>query len=633
MDKKTWIGVGICVAALIFQQQSVNKRMRSWRASEAERIAAEEAALPNTNPAINGDVAAAGDGSDSSIAAATAAGAPGTEATPAPAAPDVPEQTAVITTEGVEYVLTSNGGGIKEVRLLDHRPVGKEDGIIILNREGQAPVFAVGRGTRAPFLKPFEIVEQSASKVVMTGEIAPGVVAKKTFTPSSGENADKYLLDCDLQIQNTSGEPVELSDYFVYMGAASPLQKTEWILPAFFWNDDSDLERRDARKFSGSGFGPFKSAPTSEIVETMGQPTWAGTMNNYYSLLLRPKNPDEFGGSTQVWGRRFESTLGEELNFVRGDKSYPHGVHGGLGLGDKQLLPGFQIDRAYDLYAGPKEYTRLRGLGENRSKSMFYGFFYLISSFLMSLTTWIHKLPFVTNWGWAIVIMTIIIRTCIWPLHAKSQRTMKRMSLLQPKMAEMKEKYPDDPQKMQAETMRLYKDYGINPVGGCLPMFLQIPIFFGFYRMLQNAAELRHAHWLWVDDLSMPDTVAHIAGFPINPLPLLMGITMFLQMAISPKSGDKMQQRIFMLMPLMFLVFCYNFASGLALYWTGQNVFSIFQTWLMKRRPDPVLEKVGGGSGGGKPRKKPKGGFGNFQLPSGDDDDKKSKKRQPRTGG
>ncbi|MFV1994498.1 MAG: membrane protein insertase YidC, partial [Verrucomicrobiales bacterium] len=200
----------------------------------------------------------------------------------------------------------------------------------------------------------------------------------------------------------------------------------------------------------------------------------------------------------------------------------------------------------------------------------------------------------VGNYGIAILLITFCIRLLIWPLHAKSTRTMKKMAALSPKMTAMREEFKDDPQRLNKEMMTLYKDYGVNPFGGCFPVFLQLPIFLGFYRMLQSAVELRHRSFLWVEDLSMPDTLFTIplmGGLPFNVLPLLMGVTMLIQMKVAPKSGDKTQQRIFMFMPLIFLFICYNFASALALYWTAQNIFSIGQTWYMSRRPEPELVK------------------------------------------
>jgi len=228
------------------------------------------------------------------------------------------------------------------------------------------------------------------------------------------------------------------------------------------------------------------------------------------------------------------------------------------------------------------------------------------------------------NWGVAIILLTICVRSVLWPVQARSNRTMKRMGMLSPKLKELQEKYKDEPQKLNSEMMKMYREYGVNPLGGCLPMLIQIPIFFGFYAVLRFAAELRNQPFLWVNDLSMPDTIytlnfgfqLPIIGehFNINPLPLLMGITMFLQMKLTPQpaSADKMQQRIFMLMPFIFLIFCYGFASALALYWTAQNIYSIFQAQISRLwQTDPVLEKVGAaaqsstsGAGTGSGKKK-----------------------------
>lgn len=524
-------------------------------------------------------------------------------------------------------------GGIKEVRLLEHKASEDGEKCIVLNAEGKAPVLAIGRGTKEPILTSFEETAKDSRSITYKGEITPGVVLEKTFRIPEGDEVDEHLIDVGLQIRNTGNVAIELGDYFAYLGAASPLQRTEWIKPAFFWQDSGEAEQKDAGKFDGSGFLFMKfSSARTEIVESVAEADWAGTMNQFYSILMRPLEVK----SAKIWGRNFPSNLEQEEEAGSADSSSaPKAVQAGLSLGEYRLNPGESKDLSYELYAGPKEYRRLARLGEGRENAMFYGFFSPISKFLMWLSSFIHD--YVPNWGWSIVIMTIIIRIAIWPLHAKSQRTMKRMSLLQPKMAEIREKHQSDPQKMNVEVMKLYKDYGVNPMGGCFPIFFQIPIFFGFYRMLQSAAELRGAGWFWTDDLSMPDTVATIAGFPLNPLPLLMGITMFIQMSVAPKTGDKMQQRIFMFMPLIFLVFCYNFASALALYWTTQNIFSIFQTWHAQTQPDPVLEKAAAKRGGSAPaRKKPSKGLGGLPMAAsseGDNQSKKKKKRGPRTGG
>jgi YidC/Oxa1 family membrane protein insertase len=179
------------------------------------------------------------------------------------------------------------------------------------------------------------------------------------------------------------------------------------------------------------------------------------------------------------------------------------------------------------------------------------------------------------------------------------------MSALSPKIQELREKYKDDPTRMNQESMKLYKQYGINPVGGCLPMLIQIPIFFGLFTMLRQAVELRGAHFLWIHDLSQPDTLFMIpglgwipilgtpgVGLPINVLPLIMAATSFWMTHLTPKSGDPTQQRMMMFMPIIFIVFCYNFAAALALYYTAQNLFSILQLYQNRKQPMPTLEKL-----------------------------------------
>jgi YidC/Oxa1 family membrane protein insertase len=203
------------------------------------------------------------------------------------------------------------------------------------------------------------------------------------------------------------------------------------------------------------------------------------------------------------------------------------------------------------------------------------------------------------NFGWAIISITIIMRLSIWPITAKGTRAMKKMSKLAPMMQEIKEKHSKNPQKIQKETMKLYKDYGVNPIGGCLPLLLQMPIFIGYFAMLRSAVELRHEGWIgWVNDLSLPDSVGEVPGLgiSINILPLLMGITMMFQMRMTPQAAgpnQKQMQIIMSIMPIFITVICYNFASALALYWTAGNIFSIGQTWASKKFGKEVeLKKV-----------------------------------------
>ena len=198
---------------------------------------------------------------------------------------------------------------------------------------------------------------------------------------------------------------------------------------------------------------------------------------------------------------------------------------------------------------------------------------------------WLHDV-IKFGYGWAIIAITIIIKALFWPLTQVSTRSMKRMSALQPQMKALQEKFKDDPVKMNKKLMEFMKEHKVSPLGGCLPMMLQMPVFIGFFYMIRSAIELRGERFLWIRDLSKPDTVFVIPGleFPFNPLPLLMGVTMLWQSHMTPPSPgmDPTQQKMMRYMPLIFLFMLYNFSAGLTLYWTVQNLLSILQMKLTK---------------------------------------------------
>ena len=219
---------------------------------------------------------------------------------------------------------------------------------------------------------------------------------------------------------------------------------------------------------------------------------------------------------------------------------------------------------------------------------MEFGFFRIICQALLNALNTFHSL--LGNYAAAILALTAVVKLALWPLQNRATASARRMQALSPKMQALKEKYKDDPTRMNQELMKLYKEQGVNPVGGCLPMVIQIPIFFGLCTMLRQAVELRGAGFLWIHDLSQPDTVAHIPGlgWPLNVLPLLMACTSFWMTHLTPKSGDPTQQRMMMFTPIIFIVFCYNFAAALALYYTTQNLLTVLQLYVNNRQPVPA---------------------------------------------
>jgi YidC/Oxa1 family membrane protein insertase len=231
-------------------------------------------------------------------------------------------------------------------------------------------------------------------------------------------------------------------------------------------------------------------------------------------------------------------------------------------------LKGRQGTNEVAVYAGPKELDRLKTLGLGLEHVVDFGFFSVIARPIFWLLKQCYRL--VGNYGWAIVILTIIVRVPFIPIVNKGQKSMKRLQELQPRMQEIREKHKKDPKKMQEEMMGLYKKHKVNPMGGCLPMLLQIPVFFALYKVLLIAIELRNTPFIfWIQDLSQKD--------PYYVLPLVMGATMFLQQKMTPSAGDPKQQKMMMFMPVIFTFLFLNFASGLVLYWLVNNLLSIGQ--------------------------------------------------------
>lgn len=220
-------------------------------------------------------------------------------------------------------------------------------------------------------------------------------------------------------------------------------------------------------------------------------------------------------------------------------------------------------------YLGPKDYHLLKSINENLTDVVEYGVITFFAKPLFLLLSWLFSL--VGNWGWAIVLLTLLVRVVLYPLTYKGMVSMQKLKDIAPKMKELQERYKGEPQKLQMHMMELYKKHGANPMGGCLPILLQMPVFFAIYRVLYNAIELKGAEWiLWLNDLSVMD--------PFFVLPILMGASMYLQQHLTPTSfTDPMQAKVFKFLPLVFTLFFITFPAGLVLYWLTNNIFSIIQ--------------------------------------------------------
>ena len=255
-----------------------------------------------------------------------------------------------------------------------------------------------------------------------------------------------------------------------------------------------------------------------------------------------------------------------------------------------QLPAGGSASFTYSLYAGPKDFDRLNALGEQQGELMNYGHFELLIVPMLRVLRFFYGV--VRNYGMAIILLTLVIKGITWPLQSIANHSGKKMQAVAPKLKELQAKYKEQPEKLNTETFALYKEYGVNPFGGCLPALVQMPVFFSLYYMLQNAGELRGQSFLWIHDLTQPDRIASIHGFGINlalgPI-LVTGLTMVM-MRMTPQIGDPQQAKIAQFMPLVFLVFLYNFAAALSLYYVVNNCVSIVQIYRNLRKRAPRAE-------------------------------------------
>jgi len=302
-----------------------------------------------------------------------------------------------------------------------------------------------------------------------------------------------------------------------------------------------------------------------------GQISWIAYKEPYFMTAIIPESNDKTTakGTTLPDGEIRISYITPPLN-----------------LGQDQ-----QITESFALYLGPQDLYILKTLGRKLEKAINFGWFDIIAKPLLVTLRFFNK--YVGNYGVSIILLTILIKILFWPLTHKSYQSMKEMRRLQPMMAKIREKYKGNKQEMNKQLMGLYKTYKINPMGGCLPMVIQIPVFFALFRVLPNSIELRHAPFiLWINDLSAPDRLfsfpfqvpfmAPPYGIPV--LTLIMGASMFIQQKMTPSPGDPAQAKMMMLLPIVFTFLFINFPSGLVLYWLVNNILSIAQQYRISRQ-------------------------------------------------
>ena len=383
-----------------------------------------------------------------------------------------------------------------------------------------------------------------------------GLVLEKRYT----FHPDTYNIDMSVLVHNQSDEIVD-RNLTIRMTNPPPEDTRHFTFAGPFIYLDQNLEE----------------IPVDDIAEKdtyQGHIQWAGIEDHYFMTTLIPERPTDDG--------RVVLDLDVQDNLLSVN------YYQSMAL----LAPGGVERHDYHLFMGPKKLSLLRDFGYALDRVVDFGIFSIIAKPALLLMNLIHD-NVIANYGVAIILLTLMIKLVFWPLGNKSYRAMAEMRKLQPLMMEIREKYKDDKKKMNEEVMNLYKTYKVNPLSGCLPMLVQIPVFIAFYRMLYEAIELRHAPFmLWINDLSAPDRpfdfgvniplMAQPAGIPV--LTLIMGASMFFQQRLAPPPGDPMQARIMMMLPIVFTFIFINFPAGLVLYWLVNNLVSIAQQYNVNRK-------------------------------------------------
>ena len=518
--------------------------------------------------------------------------------------PAAEEQVLMVTNATARYTFSSHWGGLKQVELpkypeaVDRRRKRTDARPATLNANARVPALALLGGEALQGDGVFILSQPTAGTVLAEKSLPNGLVIVKEF-----QVATNYQFTAKVRLENRGAQPLALPAQELVLGTAGPMTTHDnGQLVGLMTYDGVKSVPIVESWFANRTLGCIPGTPRTEYFSPGTNVVWAAVFNQFFTIIAQPA-----GGAPHVVARRLDlpvPTASELADNATANRK-PVGYQTAFAYPPTVLAPGQVMEHALEIYTGPKEYQTLSRMKERKDLVMnFSGFSGPFAKGLLLSMNGLHALGL--GYGWAIVVITIIIKTIFWPLTTASTRSMKRMAKLQPQMNALKEKYKDDQAKMNQKLMEFMKENKVNPMGGCLPMVIQIPVFFGFYTMIQSAIELRGASFLWNSDLSQADTLFIIPGLnvPFNLMPLLMGVTMLWQTRLTPPSPgvDPTQQKIMKYMPLMFLVFMYSFSAGLTLYWTVQNLLTITQMKLT--RSEPAAPAVPAKPASPAPRKK-----------------------------
>jgi YidC/Oxa1 family membrane protein insertase len=493
----------------------------------------------------------------------------------------------------IDVAFTNYGGAIKDVALRKYPAEVDKPDPYVFNALHANPLLAFVDFPGLDDATHYTLVSHTEREIVFRAvlENRIEVIRRYVLEPSDTKTGDPYQLRHETTFRNLTAETTPLPRLTLSLGTAAPVNFRDFgqYLDTSY-SDGSNVNFIARAKLQGGSFLGFNRHDPLPYLETISPIAWASVQNQFFTSILTPDEP-----GTGVVTRRIELPPFP-------DSTIPNiGIAGSARFDVKPLAPNGETKLGMDFYVGPKEYKRLANVDvfkHDQDKVMQFGTFKFFSELLLRIMTWVYS--WVHNWGWAIIITTLAIKTIFLPFSFAMARSARRMQKIQPLLQALREKYKGNPQKLNEGQLALFKEHKVNPLGGCLPMFIQMPFFFGFFGMLRSASELRLAPFLWVHDLAAPDTIAHIGSYPINILPILMGATMMSQMFLVPQPAtmDKTQATMMRFMPLMYVVFCYSFSCALSLYSTINSLFTIGQQILINRMRDdgdPTHAPVAGG--------------------------------------
>ncbi len=582
MDKKnTFIGAILFIAAfclLIYSQKYAPKRPAP---AEIQReVSKEIAANPQATPAAG------------TQGAAQAPAVQASSGEPAFTTAQADQSGAAVTQLSnafVEVNFTDAGGAIRDVAFKKYPAALHRPDPFIFNELHASPMLAFVGMSGLDRLTRYKLVSQSATDIVYRAVLDNRIEVTRHYivSPDKAPGTDPYIIRSETTLRNLTDAASAPMRVKLSVGTAAPSNALDTGLQLMteYSNGKDQIKVPRSSLEPSSGFLGYKAHDAQSVITGDGPVAWASVKNQFFAAILTPDDP-----ATGLETRRIKL-----LNELPDSDRRAYGVMGEVDF-DLAALPAHaQQTIAGNFYVGPKEYPRLSNsdvFKKDEDRIMDFGnsVFRFCAAILITLMSWIHG--WTSNWGIAIILTTLTLKIVFVPITLAQSRTSRRTQKVMPELKALKEKFKDNPQKLQAATMELYKKHKINPVAGCIPMLLTIPFFWAFFAMLRSAAELRFAPFLWAHDLSAPDTVA-ILTLPIigvlnlNVLPILLGAVNFFQMRVTPQpSVDNAQMKIMKFMPVMFIAFYYNWPCALSLYSTVNGLFTIGQQLLVNRTRD-----------------------------------------------